>query len=301
MPAAMRNRIILIIILLAALIALAAFCGTRDTAPTTTTVAIEETTTTTAAPVPTTTTTLAQDGGSVITTASGLQYEIIEEGDGEQPKVGDIVSVHYTGTLTDGTVFDSSVTRGQPITFPLGVGRVIPGWDEGIALLKVGTKARFTIPSNLAYGASGTGSIPGGATLIFDVDLIEIIPGPPDAPAAVAESDYEFTDSGVKYATLEPGDGASPEAGELVTVHYTGWLTDGTMFDSSLSRGTPFQFVIGQGQVIAGWDDGVASMKIGEYRQLVIPPELGYGDSGAGNVIPPGASLIFEVELLGIG
>ena len=88
--------------------------------------------------------------------------------------------------------------------------------------------------------------------------------------------------------------------GQQVLVHYTGWLEDGTMFDSSLTRGQPFDFTIGLGQVIPGWDEGVSTMKIGGKRQLVIPADLGYGEQGAGGSIPPGATLIFEVELLGI-
>jgi peptidylprolyl isomerase len=96
------------------------------------------------------------------------------------------------------------------------------------------------------------------------------------------------------------GDGPSPETGQTVTVHYTGWLEDGTKFDSSLDRGQPFTFAIGMGQVIAGWDEGVATMKVGGKRQLVIPSELGYGEQGAGAVIPPNATLIFEVELLAV-
>ena len=99
---------------------------------------------------------------------------------------------------------------------------------------------------------------------------------------------------------LAVGDGDSPQAGKTVTVHYTGWLTDGTKFDSSVDRGNPFSFQIGQGQVIQGWDEGVMSMKVGGKRKLTIPPEMGYGERGAGGVIPPNATLVFEVELLGV-
>lgn len=108
-------------------------------------------------------------------TASGLGVKIIQQGDGEQPKVGQKVKVHYKGTLEDGTVFDNSYDRGQPIDFPLGQGRVIKGWDEGIALLNVGTKALFKIPSELGYGARGAGGvIPPNATLYFEVELVGI-------------------------------------------------------------------------------------------------------------------------------
>lgn len=108
------------------------------------------------------------------------------------------------------------------------------------------------------------------------------------------------TASGLKYTDLKVGDGPSPTPGQVCVMHYTGWLTDGTKFDSSVDRGQPFEFAIGQGMVIRGWDEGVATMKVGGKRKLVIPAALGYGDRGAGGRIPPGATLIFEVELLGL-
>jgi peptidylprolyl isomerase len=108
------------------------------------------------------------------------------------------------------------------------------------------------------------------------------------------------TPSGLQYEDLVPGSGDSPKQGKKVTVHYTGWLTDGTKFDSSVDRNEPFTFVIGTGQVIPGWDEGVMTMKIGGKRKLVVPAALGYGASGAGGVIPPNATLVFEVILLDI-
>lgn len=106
------------------------------------------------------------------------------------------------------------------------------------------------------------------------------------------------TPSGLAYADLKVGTGAQPSAGKPVKVHYTGWLENGTKFDSSLDRKEPFVFIIGVGQVVPGWDEGVITMRVGGKRKLVIPPQLGYGASGAGGVIPPDATLIFEVELL---
>ncbi|MEP7342282.1 MAG: FKBP-type peptidyl-prolyl cis-trans isomerase [Acidobacteriota bacterium] len=108
------------------------------------------------------------------------------------------------------------------------------------------------------------------------------------------------TPSGLKYEDIVVGTGESPQSGQNVTVHYTGWLEDGTKFDSSVDRGEPFVFPIGAGRVIKGWDEGVMTMKVGGKRKLVIPPQLGYGARGAGGVIPPNATLVFEVELLGV-
>ena len=113
-----------------------------------------------------------QDGVTV--TASGLQYKVLAEGSGDSPKVTDTVKVHYKGRLISGHVFDSSIARGEPVSFPLN--GVIPGWSEGVQLMKVGSKFQFTIPSALAYGPAGTGPIPPNSVLVFDVELLEINP-----------------------------------------------------------------------------------------------------------------------------
>ena len=108
------------------------------------------------------------------------------------------------------------------------------------------------------------------------------------------------TASGLEYVEITEGTGASPKTGDTVSVHYTGWLKSGQKFDSSVDRGEPFAFPLGKGRVIKGWDEGVGTMKVGGKRKLIIPAHLGYGDRGAGGVIPPGATLVFEVELLGV-
>lgn len=118
--------------------------------------------------------------------------------------------------------------------------------------------------------------------------------------ADVEDQKKVTTPSGLQYIDLEPGTGATPQSGQTVVVHYTGTLLDGTKFDSSRNRHQPFSFPLGMGKVIKGWDEGLSTMQVGGQRKLIIPPELGYGARGAGGVIPPNATLIFDVELLGI-
>ncbi len=131
-----------------------------------------------------------------------------------------------------------------------------------------------------------------------NMDLASAANGP-SAPLNVGERNYTTTASGLKYASTRIGTGAAAKAGQKVSVHYTGWLKNGgKKFDSSHDRNRPFEFVLGQGKVIKGWDEGVKGMKVGETRQLVIPPELAYGARGTGADIPPNAPLIFVVELL---
>lgn len=241
------------------------------------------------------------DRENTVITASGLQYTQVAAGTGPKPQPGQVVTVHYTGSLQDGTVFDSSYNRGEPIRFALGMGMVIPGWDEGIAMMNQGGQAILVIPPNLAYGERGAGGvIPPNATLVFDVELVDIQPGAPDAPTTLDEAAYTTNSRGIKYADIVVGAGPTPMPGQVVVVHYTGWLAEGGKFDSSLDRGEPFSFNLGMGQVIPGWDFGVAGMQVGGTRQLIIPPNMAYGERGAGNVIPPNATLIFEVELLEI-
>ncbi|MCP3963562.1 MAG: FKBP-type peptidylprolyl isomerase [bacterium] len=221
---------------------------------------------------------------------SGLASRRLVAGTGsDHPITTDTVSVHYTGWTTDGDMFDSSVTRDKPSTFQLN--RVIKGWTEGLQLMVEGEKRRFWIPDSLAYkGKRG----PQG-TLVFDVELLEILT--PKAPADVAAppTGAEVTKSGLASKVLEPGSGArNPTPDSRVTVHYTGWTTDGKMFDSSVVRGKPSTF--GLRQVIKGWTEGLQLMVEGEKRLFWIPQKLAYrGQPGK-----PAGMLVFEVELIEI-
>lgn len=366
---------------------------------------------------------IPDDGAPPVTTDSGLVYSVLSAGErqGPEPKITDRVVVHYTGWLTNGTIFDSSRQRGQTAEF--GVGQVIAGWTEGLQLMRPGDRYKFTIPSELAYGENGSPpTIPANATLIFDVELFELIEGPPvpvfrtpaaenaqeheagftyellsagegeapaenesfameysfwnaegelidssaisgqklagnvrqmslgilqhaplmlapgarvicEVPASLAFGDREIpkvpagsitywefsmdrvfrvpeytpldeantvtTTSGLKYQVLAEGEGEAPLRGQRATVHYAGWLTDGTLFDSSLTTGREFTTPVGVGQVIQGWDEALQLMKPGAIYKLHIPWNMAYGEGGRGT-IPPRADLIFWVEMLGV-
>jgi len=237
---------------------------------------------------------------STITTDSGLKYIDNDMGSGDYPEKGDKVVVHYTGKLEDGTKFDSSLDRGQPFEFTIGVGQVIKGWDEGVIGMKIGGKRQLIIPSDLGYGERGAGSvIPPDATLIFDVELIDIKKSFVDTDFSLPGKEIK-TESGLLMIEHKPGNGEKPASGDNISVHYTGLLQTGEKFDSSHDRGSPLTFNVGVGKVIKGWDEALLDMNVGSKRTVVIPPELGYGSRGAGGVIPPDATLIFEVELLSI-
>ncbi len=227
-----------------------------------------------------------------------LKIEDLVVGDGTEAKKGDTVAVEYTGwlqTKSKSEPFDSSLRSGRPYEFVLGQGTVIAGWDQGILGMKIGGQRKLTIPPSLGYGADGGGNgvIPPNAVLVFEVKLVSVL-GP---PAATLPS-TSVTE--LKIEDLVVGAGAGAKAGDTISVHYTGWLENGVKFDSSLDTGEPIEFALGQGAVIDGWDQGLVGMKVGGKRKLTIPPALGYGADGAGDLIPANATLIFEVELLEI-
>jgi peptidylprolyl isomerase len=225
-------------------------------------------------------------------TASGLTSLVLKPGTGKiKPGPTDMVTVNYTGWTTDGKMFDSSFARNAPSSFP--VNKVIKGWGEGVQLMVAGEKRRFWIPQEIAYnGAKGR---PAGM-LVFDIELLDVNPSPGTPPSDVAAppADAKRTASGLAYKSIREGKGgAHPTSNSEVTVHYTGWTTDGKMFDSSVERGQPASF--GLGDVIAGWTEGVQFMTVGEKMRFWIPEKLAYKHER-----PPFGMLVFDVELLAI-
>jgi len=371
-----------------------------------------------------------------------LQVEVTKEVKckaNKQAQEGDKVTVHYGGFLQDGKKFDSSFDRAQPFTFTMGVGQVIPGWDQGLLGVCAGEERHLVVPAPLAYGDRGAGDvIPPGATLLFDIVIVDVeradarqeeeqrrkqeeeakrkkkeeeerkrieakkreeeeqrkrqaeeeerqrreeeerrkaeeeevrrkeqkrkqeeqrrkqqkrkeeeerkkieeeirrkeelvrkeeakLRRQEEEKAQESqrraeeeeeykngEDEYYYYEDYATESSCEPGDlkmqvthspgrcGKIARAGDQLTMHYTGKLSSGRKFDSSVDRNKPFQFTLGVGQVIAGWDEGLSGMCVGEKRTLVIPPDLAYGEQGVGAVIPPCSVLVFDVELLEI-
>ena len=236
--------------------------------------------------------------GDTVTTKSGLKIILKAKGTGVKVDSADNVTIHYDGYFPDGKFFDSSVKRGQPFQTKIGVGQVIKGWDEGVVMLNVGDTAQLIIPPHLGYGSSARGGIPANSTLIFDVFVIDVKKAVIAKPYEVKGKPVVKTASGLEYVVVHSGKGVQAAAGKTVTVHYTGYLLDGKKFDSSVERGDPFVFGLGQGRVIQGWDEGVALMKEGDKFRFFIPYQLGYGEQGHPPVIPAKATLVFDVELI---
>ncbi len=154
----------------------------------------------------------------------------------------------------------------------------------------------------LVFGSSAL--LPAQSTNGYGPNHSAYVPAPPPVPTPTKEKSMITTPSGLQYLDTVDGSGAAPLKGQTCVMHYTGWLWDGhakgKKFDSSVDRGQPFQFAVGTGQVIKGWDEGVITMHVGGKRTLIIPASIGYGSQGAGGVIPPNATLCFDVELLGV-
>jgi peptidylprolyl isomerase len=247
---------------------------------------------------------LAENGLVAESTVEGLKYSIDKEGNGIFPASGSTVVVNYIGKFLNGNVFDANITGG--FSFPLGKGAVISGWDIGVSLLSMGSKATLYIPSGLAYGTSGAGNIIGpNEVLIFDVELplsyeeqLAIDTKIIDDYLALNGLTAESTDEGFRFIITEVGEGDFPVKGSIAVVNYTGKLLDGTVFDSSDNG--EFSFPLGDGVVIEGWDIGIALLNKGAKATLYLPSGLAYGTRSPEGEIGVYRNLIFDVELVDI-
>lgn len=250
-----------------------------------------------------------------VTLKSGLKYNDIKVGTGNEAKMGDLVEIHFKGWLIkDSThLFDDwskdstkqkdlladSYQMGQPVKFILGNENFIKGSDEGIVGMKAGGQRTIIIPAKLAYGAQGMGPVPPNANIKLVVELVDAMQPKVAKMWDVDSTKFKTTKSGLKYQILQEGTGDQIAKGKQVTVHYSGYLLDGTKFDSSVERDEPFTFVVGVGQVIPGWDEGVMLLKKGSKARFIIPPTLAYGNRDLGK-IPANSTLIFDVEVLDV-
>ncbi len=232
-----------------------------------------------------------------------LLIEDLVVGSGSPVGVGDFLIMDYVGvSYSTGLQFDASWDRGSPFPFELGAGRVIQGWDQGIVGMSVGGRRSLTIPPELAYGenGSGSGSIGPNETLVFVVDLIASVPANLEKPTQELTSE---STTELETNDISEGSGAIVQPGNVVYIHYVGVsASTGEQFDSSWDRGRSefIGYISGTGNVIQGLDEGLLGMQVGGRRTVVIPPDLAYGENGAGDgLIAPNETLIFTVDLLG--
>jgi FKBP-type peptidyl-prolyl cis-trans isomerase len=225
--------------------------------------------------------------------ASGLAWRVLEPGEGtDRPGSSDLVTIDYTGWTTDGKLFDSTRLRGRPST--LLMERLMKGMREGLEQMVVGERRRLWVPEALAF--AGMKGRPAGM-VVLDIELLDFTTSPtvPPPDVAAAPRDAERSYTGLAWRVLRPGTGSEkPGPSSRVTVHYTGWTTDGKMFDSSVMRGQAAELRLDG--VIKGWTEGLQMMVTGEKRRFWIPQDLAYkGEPGA-----PRGTLVFDVELLAI-
>jgi FKBP-type peptidyl-prolyl cis-trans isomerase len=242
------------------------------------------------------------DEGNLVTTASGLKIQTVSAGrTGTRPVAGDRVKVHYTGRLTDGSKFDSSVDRGEPFAFLLGAGEVIRGWDEGVALMDVGSKVVLTIPPDIAYGAAGRPpAIPPSATLVFEIELLEVLRAIPfRAPDPAKQTK---TASGLGYEVVAAGEGDAPRADQGVTLRFAVFNRQGKPVVSSVAIGQEiggFPAKLRLGPFALGFlPEVIGLMKPGATLLCEVPPALAFGSRAVSPDLPGGSVSVWILELV---
>lgn len=242
---------------------------------------------------------------------TGLEYTMIRDSGNTKATIGDVVLVNLTYGIGD-SMFFSTKQMGAPIPIPVSEPPFKGSFEEGLQLLGVGDSAAFQVSADSVYKKIFMTPLPAnfkpGQKFTFHVGVVSKSNESKDIAAYLKKNNIttQPQPSGLVYISEQAGTGAQAMVGRKVRVHYTGMLLNGKKFDSSLDRkdpktgkAEPFEFTLGAGQVIKGWDEGIALMKVGEKGRLIIPSKLGYGPRGASDVIPPNATLVFEVELVG--
>ena len=239
----------------------------------------------------------------VVDLGKGLKAVDLETGSGNEVGERTFVKADLSVWSDTGELFYSSVTRPQtPEMFVGGVGAERPpleGLDQGMRGMKAGGVRFLEIPSELGFGERGQGDVIKPNTTVYALVKVQDVGEPRIIPTEMVSFDraaMTTTESGLMYVDVVEGTGPQPNAGDVVFAEYTGWLENGTMFDSSKKRMSAFSFPLGKGRVIKAWDEALASMKVGGKRIIVAPPDIAYGDRDKGN-IPPGSTLVFEIEL----
>ena len=242
------------------------------------------------------------DSKKAVTTSSGLEYEVVAPGKGEPYGKADTPAFHYTFWNTKGEFLGSSLLGGQPLQVRANSPRQFAFFKELCGLgLKEGSEIVCKVPPQILFGERPNGpKCPPNSVTIWRMKVESIKRALP-LPEFVLPSgdDVVTTASGLKYQVLEPGEGQSPKASDVVTVHYAGWLTDGKLFDASFTRGDPTTFPLNR--VIKGWTEGLQLMKPGAVYRFLIPADLAYGERGSPPAVPPNAPLVFHVELISVG
>ncbi|MDZ7740896.1 MAG: FKBP-type peptidyl-prolyl cis-trans isomerase [Bacteroidota bacterium] len=263
-------------------------------------------------------------------TGSGIYFISEEKGKGRELENGAMAELHYSIQTLEGRKLFSSFDRNRPVNVEIGTKFDTEGFMEGVKMMKEGGKAKFIVPSEKAFGQGGRGqNIPPYTTLVYDVEILDVVDKEtyqkqmeaqkterekakqanmqkrqeeePQKIAAYARENFagiEPTSNGIYFKEVIAGSGESPDAGDVARVHYTLYRLSGDQLQSSKDMGKPFEFTVGQGQVIPGWDQSLPMMKAGGTYRILVPSAMAYRDREMGNDIPPYTPLLFEVELL---
>ena len=233
--------------------------------------------------------------------AGGIRRYTIDPGNGGPARPGDNIYVHYTGWLPDGTIYTSTRNTGDPRRFTAGAGETFEGMDTALLTMAEGARCRFVIPYRLAFGEEGYGNrIPPKANITLDIEMVRISREIKVEKWNAAGRDTLSTASGLRYIVFEPGNGPLIQNRSIVTAHYSVYLPDGKLIDSSVKREQPIRYPVGAGLIIDGWEEASLLMRNGSRFQLIVPARLAYGNEGQPPLIPANSDLIFDVEVLDV-